>query len=304
MLDGVKDAMVGFDPDVGARRYTGGFQEWLKRFPLLVKLKGRLWRNATTLNVWSSFPLYVPNSVGNYDDKSALTIRTINQVFPFLQALSESVSRRSLEIKDIGTVTKTEQQRQAAAALKERFDFYGSDKANVHNYHCLYGSILCDGNKARNILEIGLGTNNMDVVSHMGKSGRPGASLRAFRDFCPNADIYGADIDRRILFSETRIETYFVDQMDPSTLERLASVLPVRAFDLVVDDGLHSPDANVATLRFALEIVRKHGWVVIEDIGPDSGIFWKVVAALLPENYRAELYRAEDGMVFAVQRLD
>ena len=269
-----------------------------------MKLKRRLWRNTTTLNVWSAFPLYVPNSVGNYEDKSALTIRTINQVFPFLHALSASVSKRSLELKDIADVPRTEQQRQSVAALKERFDFYGSDKASVHNYHCLYGSILSDGNMVRNILEIGLGTNHMDVVSHMGKNGRPGASLRAFRDFCPNAEIYGADIDRRILFTEPRIETYFVDQTDPSTLERLGSVLPVRAFDLVIDDGLHSPDANVATLRFALEIVRKHGWVVIEDIGPDSGIFWKVVAALLPENYRAELYRAEDGMVFAVQRLD
>ena len=52
------------------------------------------------------------------------------------------------------------------------------------------------------IFEIGLGTNNIDIVSTMGKKGHPGASLRAFRDFCPNAEIYGADFDSRILFQE------------------------------------------------------------------------------------------------------
>ena len=70
-----------------------------------------------------------------------------------------------------------------------------------------------------NILEIGLGTNNVDVVSNMGRDGIPGASLRAFRDYLINSKIYGADIDKSILFSEERIETYFVDQTNDTSFE-------------------------------------------------------------------------------------
>ncbi|MDB9839765.1 hypothetical protein OAC57_05685 [Planktomarina temperata] len=69
----------------------------------------------------------------------------------------------------------------------------------------------------RKIFEIGLGTNNVDIVSAMGTEGKPGASPRAFRDFWPEAQLIGADFDARILFSEDRIETYFVDQTKPKT---------------------------------------------------------------------------------------
>jgi hypothetical protein len=73
------------------------------------------------------------------------------------------------------------------------------------------------------LLEIGLGTNNTDVVSNMGSEGVPDASLRAFRDYLPNARIYGAGIDKRILFEESRIKTYFADQTDLAAAARLRS---------------------------------------------------------------------------------
>ena len=57
-----------------------------------------------------------------------------------------------------------------------------------------------------NIFEVGLGTNNVDVPSNMGKDGKPGASLRAWRDYFPNADI-----DTRILFKEDKIQTFYTN---------------------------------------------------------------------------------------------
>ena len=77
----------------------------------------------------------------------------------------------------------------------------------------------CDKNNIRNIFEIGLGTNYKNIVSNMGINGKPGASLRAFRDYCPNASVFGADIDKRILFEEERIKTFYVDQTDPVTFD-------------------------------------------------------------------------------------
>lgn len=183
------------------------------------------------------------------------------------------------------------------------FNHYRSDKAKVHNYHLIYGPMLGHPENVNRILEIGLGTNNDDVVSTMGSLGAPGASLRAFRDYCLNAEIFGADIDTRILFQEDRISTYHVDQLSPASLADLGQKLP-NEFDLIIDDGLHSPDANINTLSFATRLIRKGGWIVIEDICLDAVPVWQCVAALLSgRGWRPLLFKASGGIVFAVQKL-
>jgi hypothetical protein len=42
----------------------------------------------------------------------------------------------------------------------------------------------------------------------------PGASLRVWRDFFPNAQVIGIDIDEKTMFKDERINTYVVDQTD------------------------------------------------------------------------------------------
>jgi SAM-dependent methyltransferase len=192
--------------------------------------------------------------------------------------------------------------KETAAQFKCKLDEHGSDKANSHNYQYVYGPILGDRDAIGAVLEIGLGTNNTDVVSNMGRSGRPGASLRAFRDFLPNARIYGADVDRRILFEEPRIQTFFVDQTDPRSFDELGKRI-YGDLDLVIDDGLHSPHANIAVLSFALPRLKPGGWLIIEDIVESALPIWQVVAALLPEQeYETHLIAANNALVFAVKK--
>jgi hypothetical protein len=57
------------------------------------------------------------------------------------------------------------------------------------------------------VLEIGVGTK-----ASMGENYRPGSSLRMWRDFFPNAEIYGLDVDRSVLFVDERIPGFFCDQ--------------------------------------------------------------------------------------------
>jgi hypothetical protein len=114
----------------------------------------------------------------------------------------------------------------------------------------------------------------------MGENGIPGASLRALRDFLPNARIFGADIDEPILFKEDRIKTYYVDQTQPASFNDLSLRLGSDGFDLVIDDGLHAPNANIATLAFALHILKPNGWFVVEDIKRESLPIWETVSAL------------------------
>ena len=154
----------------------------------------------------------------------------------------------------------------------------------------------------RSVLEIGLGTNNPSIVSTMGRAGRPGASLRAFRDFFPSAQIFGADVDRGILFVEDRIDTCYVDQTDQASFAALSD-LTGGDLDLIIDDGLHAPNANLAVLLYALDHLSVGGWVVIEDIAADAVPLWQVVGALMPSAYACELLQARGGIIFAARRV-
>jgi len=187
-----------------------------------------------------------------------------------------------------------------SAELAALFSKYGSDKSGHHNYHHLYASIL--GPRRHDtlaLLEIGLGTNNTDVVSNMGAGARPGASLRAWRDYLPNSSIFGADVDRRVLFAEDRIQTYFVDQTRPSTFDDM--MMPT--LDMVVDDGLHSPHANFATLAWALGKVRVGGWVCIEDIRQSTLPAWHLMALALPaDRFHCQVVSADHGYIFVVNK--
>jgi len=256
----------------------------------------------TTLDILAAFPAFSPYSGGSPEDKSRLAVNTINQVFPAFRALVQSLGRAPAKITDITAIASSNRDRQSAERLKAHLDRHGSDKATFHDYHYLYGHILTHSEAITGICEIGLGTNYADVVSNMGEAGRPGASLRGFRDHCRNASIYGADVDRRILFEDDRIRTYFVDQTDSASVDALGESVP-DGLDLVIDDGLHSPDANLHTLRFGLAKVKVGGWAVVEDISPHATPLWECVSAILPETFESYIFNALGGVVFAVKRL-
>lgn len=118
----------------------------------------------------------------------------------------------------------------------------------------------------RHVFECGLGTNNPGLASSMGESGRPGASLRMWRSYFPNAQIVGADIDGDILFTEDRIRTFQCDQTDPASVARLWDQVGDVQFDLMIDDGLHASQAAVTMLEASLPRLKPGGIYVIEDV--------------------------------------
>jgi hypothetical protein len=284
----------------------------LKKSPFLVSVKRFIWgkyfyfrqRNFdfSRLNVCRTFPLFAPHSAGAYKDTARLTIQAINQTIPLLSTFAISVSQKQHNITSIKDFPVSDEDLEAARDIKKYFDKYGSDKAN-NGYHNIYGPILKNRDEITGVLEIGMGTNNTDVVSNMGLWGYPGASLKAFRDFLKSAMIFGADIDKRILFKDERIETFFVDQTDSVAFTELGKSI-LSDLDLVIDDGLHSPNANIETLRFGLTKIRIGAWVVVEDISPEALPLWEVVSALLPSNYEPHILHGESVLVFAVKRLN
>ena len=256
----------------------------------------------TDQDIIAALPVFSVNSAGTPSAVAALALKSANQSFPLLATLISELSQHELHALPVEAALTSAAAHTAAQQLKTLFDHYGSDKANPHNYHFLYGHVLREPLAVTHVLEIGMGTNNEDVVSNMSAQGRPGASLRAFRDFLPNARIFGADIDQRILFQEDRIETYFVDQTELDTMAALGRRLPAE-FDLIIDDGLHTPNANLASLLIGLPKLKRGGHLVVEDIHPEHLSVWRVVAASLPSWYKPSLYAASHGYLLAIKRL-
>ena len=64
-----------------------------------------------------------------------------------------------------------------------------------------------------------IGTNDLNIKSNMTENAKPGASLRVWRDYFVNANIFGGDIDEKVLFEEDRIRTFFVDQLNDSSIK-------------------------------------------------------------------------------------
>lgn len=278
-------------------------KRWLRR-QFLKSIKGitlfRHWKhilNFSVINIVDKFPAYAANSSGSYRDIASLARLSVNETPALLARLSESSTPKlkQADIDDSLSNGSTDQ-------IVKNFKSYGSDKASFHNYHLVYASLFPDPQKVKKVFEIGLGTNNPEVVSSMGFHGKPGASLRAFRDFFPNAHVYGADVDKRVLFEEERINTFFIDQLDDQSFKDLPSDV-FCDLDMYIDDGLHSPDANLRSLIFGLEAVRPGGFVIIEDIREEAIDIWNVAHALLPDNCEATLYRGIGAYMFVVKKL-
>eukprot|EP00439_Symbiodinium_sp_Y106_P053382 s2072_g7.t1 len=168
----------------------------------------------------------------------------------------------------------------------------GSDKAQ--NGYCPIYEVLLQPLKVQRLLEVGLGTQNPDSLSSMAGLGpgfRPGGSLRAWRDYLPQAFIYGLDVmPDAMVRGEARVRTALADSANEG---HVASVMkswgfasapgpgtPRGVFDVVVDDGLHSPEAQIATLGSLWPWLKRGGIFVVEDINDGKPMLQRASAAI------------------------
>jgi hypothetical protein len=145
------------------------------------------------------------------------------------------------------------------------------NKSTAHNYTQLYHEFLGSHRSDQlDFLEVGIGTNNQDVPSRMAATYSPGASLRGWRTYFDNPEmvVVGADVDPRVLFSEDRIATAYINQLNPSSIysfvERMGFAR--KGLDFVLDDGLHEYRSNLALLIGLWPFLKSNGLYVIEDM--------------------------------------
>lgn len=160
-----------------------------------------------------------------------------------------------------------------------RWSSGATDKYYTHAYTRLYDLHLHGIRKrVRKVLELGI---------------LNGASLALWRDYFPQAEIFGVDIDpeRWKMFAGDLPNTQILigDERDQDFMAGVAGQGP---FDLIVDDASHAPALQAETFQRLWPAVKQYGFYVMEDIfrayEPDAA------AACLPPGLESRIYRERD----------
>ena len=134
---------------------------------------------------------------------------------------------------------------------------YGTDKCPQikHPYTTFYYRLLKEKRESiKKVLEIGIAT---------------GASLQMWRDFFPNAQIYGIDIVPEALYNDERIKSYLYNQTKESDLLDLIRNIG-SDIDLIIDDGSHRKDHQIFACKTLMPVVKKDVIYIIEDVSSSN----------------------------------
>lgn len=171
---------------------------------------------------------------------------------------------------DVETAIETYEQEEETP-LCCLFDSFKSDKGSHYHYYSrlyyrLFQPIQQD---TFSFFEMGIGTNDTTIGCHMGKDRISGASLRAWQSYFPNAKIYAGDIDPKIQFETSAIKTFCCDQTKSESIQAMwnSPDLVDRLFRVIVDDGLHTPEACQVLFENSIHKLEKGGVYIVEDIG-------------------------------------
>jgi len=166
-------------------------------------------------------------------------------------------------------------QSQEKTTLCDLMTKYYTDKCpNDHNYSYYYYNMFA-GREAKvlNVFEMGIGHSNTSFTCNMShlNNYQVGSSLKAWREFFPNATIYGADINEDAVTEakSDRIKTFKINQLNADDLQQAFHFLP--DFDFIVDDGYHDFNANVSMFENSVKNLKEGtGVYVIEDVRPQD----------------------------------
>lgn len=149
---------------------------------------------------------------------------------------------------------------------------YGTDKCPKihHSYTPFYYEFLKNKQQSiKKVLELGVGRPT-DMVWRRSRHYQMGASLYMWRDFFPNAQIYGADILPETVFRDDRIETFLCDERKKKDMEALIEKTG-SDIDLFIDDGSHATRHQIFACLTLMPLLKKDVIYIIEDVKhPDT----------------------------------
>lgn len=145
-----------------------------------------------------------------------------------------------------------------------------------HCYGPAYDQIfeLFDTNAELNILEIGV---------------QKGGSLVAWKEYFPNASIYGIDIEDQVLDEYRRADfNYLIADIKSDESKQW---LKEKTFDIIIDDGSHKPYDIMYVVDNFLKNLNQNGFMILEDCwNPEQWISF--VKDLVPAGHEISTYDA------------
>ncbi len=136
--------------------------------------------------------------------------------------------------------------------LHELMQKHGTDKLE-HRFDIPYGFFFDEDRRreVRSVLELGT---------------KKGASLRVWEDYFQNARIFGVEMKSKYaVHASDRSRVFVGSQSDPEVLDALVEA--AGGFDLIIDDGSHMSDDQVASLRYLWTHLKPpYGIYAIEDL--------------------------------------
>jgi hypothetical protein len=143
---------------------------------------------------------------------------------------------------------------QYSGNLEKLCDFFHAGKC--HWYLDLYAKHFhLLRHKRLNILEIGIGGYDSP------KAG--GGSLRMWKAYFPNSQIFGIDIYDKRPHQASRIKTFQGSQVDEEFLNSVVD--EIGELDVVIDDGSHMNSHVIQTFKFLFPHLQQNGFYIIED---------------------------------------
>ena len=92
-----------------------------------------------------------------------------------------------------------------------------------------------------------------------------GASLRMWRDFFPNAQVYGADIVADSVFKDDRLETFECDETNKEQVIALMKKIVAEDIDIFIDDASHHVHDQRFLCETVMPLLKKDVIYIIED---------------------------------------
>ena len=160
---------------------------------------------------------------------------------------------------------------------------YGTDKWGKHHYTPVYYDLFQDKrNEVKKVLEIGPAE---------------GAGLFMFRDFFPNATIYGLEVDEERVKKLQGMDRIIVYRADQGLMEDLAIENFYDDIDIVIDDGSHNPIDQIFTFHAIMPYLKKGAIYIIEDVADTD------IISILSTKYYIEVKelgnRYDDRLIIA-----
>jgi len=143
--------------------------------------------------------------------------------------------------------------------LTEIANRIGTDKGTMdygHHYTTLYHELLDELSKRHvKMLEIGVADPRF-----------PGASLKMWKEYFPDIELIGYDINPDAKnFEQDGVSVFIGDQNNPADLEECIKTYG-GDFDIIIDDASHQFEHQINVILNTIPFLKTGGILIIEDI--------------------------------------